>query len=86
MEAVEEIAWCENLWNSLHHGATWGIPRTGLMFRKESTRNALVLYMRMPYVEGMPGTEEELRERQDGELLAVRERFTLLGIEVLDET
>jgi hypothetical protein len=56
------------------------------MFQKQSTRNALVLIERMPHMEGMPITPEQLRELQDDDLIATRQRFALMGVEVPDET
>jgi len=87
MVTTEAVQWCEMLWNSMKDGGTWGIPRTGLMFRKDSERRALVLYMRMPHDPlVMEVTAEEVREHQDAELAATRDHFAQLGVEVLDET
>ena len=30
----QNIQWCQNLWQSIKLGGVWGIPRSGLMFRK----------------------------------------------------
>lgn len=86
MAEAEAVQWCEMIWNSLREGGSWGIPRTGLIFQKQASRNALVLVKRAPHDAGLPITERRLREMQDGDFEATREHFAELGVEVLDET
>ena len=86
MTNEEEVAWCEGVWNMLRHGGVWAVPRSGLLFQKQSTRNALVLTERIPHHPEMPCTPEELREQQDEEVVELRKRFVQVGIDVLDET
>lgn len=86
MTLQEEVAWCEGIWNMLKPGGVWAIPRSGLIFKKDAVSASFVLIERMPHIEGMPVTPEQLREIQDGDLLATRERFALMGVKVPDAT
>jgi len=86
MERDEQVDWCEHFWNMINDGGIWAVPRSGLMFRKDETRSALVLYDRMPHHEDMEITAYQLRAIQDGDLRAIRDRFSELGILVVDET
>ena len=85
-ELSPEAQWCRNLFNSLTEGGVWGIPRSGLMFRKQDGK--LVLYERMPWMAEMDGVISEfgLRLQQDRELDDNRRYFGEAGIEIIDET
>lgn len=86
MTSEEEVAWCQGLWNSLNDGGVWMLPRSGLIFEVDKTKNRLLLKQRIPHRAEMPFTEEELLEQQDEEVAAARERFSQFGVEVLDNT
>jgi hypothetical protein len=74
--------WARNMWAMLADGGVWGVPRCGLMYRKDG--NSLVLYARMPWEEGMPMTEEELIEFQAWDHAGVTEMFAGIGVEVTE--
>ena len=80
LHSMEIKAWCRNMFAALKDGGVWGIPRSGVVFRKEG--DALVLAESMPYDPAMPLTEDQFREQQDGEFETVREHFAAAGIEV----
>lgn len=77
------LAWCRMHFDMLKEGGVWGIPRSGLMFRKEAGK--LVLFAEMPWMPEMEGTitPEELREQQDEEFEANRRHFGAVGIDVI---
>lgn len=80
MTVEQHVPWCKVTFASLVEGGVWGVPRSGLIFRKEG--GALVLAQEMPYDEAMPITPEQLREQQDAEFEQIREHFAAAGIEV----
>lgn len=73
-------AWCRTHFAMMAEGGAWGVPRSGLLFRKQA--GALILYGVMPYDERMPITAEQLREQQDGEYDGIRQAFEAAGIVV----
>jgi hypothetical protein len=79
-EVAQHVAWCRSMFDSCREGGVWGIPRSGLVFRKE--RGAFVLHQVMPHEPGMPITEQELREQQEDELESMRAHFGAAGVEV----
>ena len=80
---LADVLWCRALFASLTAGGVWGVPRSGLLFQKDGDR--LVLTARMPYDPEMPITEDELREQQDSDVAAIRSRFELAGIDVVEQ-
>lgn len=42
-ESPEVLAWCRNLVNTIRHGGSWGIPRSGVIFRIDKEKQRLVL-------------------------------------------
>jgi IMP dehydrogenase/GMP reductase len=76
------VEWARMHWAMLAEGGIWGLPRSGLTFRKLDGR--LVLLDRMPWSEGMPLSQEELREYQDDDFAGVRLMYAQLGIEVVE--
>lgn len=78
------VRWCANLFASIKDGGAWGVPRSGLIYRKRG--GALVLVARMPHDPALPITAEQLAEMQQSDIDATREHFTAAGIEVKDET
>jgi len=74
--------WARNMWAMLKDGGVWGVPRSGLMYRKEDGR--LVLYTRMPWFTGLSVTPEILAERQDEDHAGIVALFKDIGVEVID--
>lgn len=87
-KAAEDVEWCRTMFESLAEGGVWGIPRSGVIFRKEG--EALVLHATMPWMPAMLGrlTPEQLKAQQEGEFQAVKHYFEAAGIPVRrqDET
>jgi hypothetical protein len=73
-------AWCSDLFESLAEGGVWGVPRSGLVFRKDD--GALVLIEQMPHFPGMPMTAAELTDAQDADFAAIRREFERAGVPV----
>lgn len=85
--AVSEAAlFCENLWRMLLDGGHWGVPRSGLMYRKDEAAMQLVLFHRLPWEAEMPMTPEQLREQQDSDHAMNVEMFGMVGVTVIDAT
>lgn len=78
---MQHLMWCQMIWDRINDGGVWAVPRSGLVFRKEEAAKRLVLVERMPFDEGMPGTEDDLRLYQDSDIEAIRKRFRLIGVE-----
>jgi len=78
--------WASNVWGMLTDGGVWGVPRCGLMYRKEEEAKRLVLYARMPWEEGMPMTREELIEFQTDDHEGIVRMFGSIGVEVVDDS
>jgi hypothetical protein len=88
-----EVRWSRNHFNLLRLNAIWGIPRSGLVFKKVSLFE-LALDSVMPwsneigqgYQRGMdvPRNAKELRRYQQQEFETISLRFTAAGIEVTD--
>jgi hypothetical protein len=72
--------WCRSIFALVAEGGTWGVPRSGLLFRKQDGK--LVLYAEMPYDPAMPITPEQLREQQDSEFESIRRHFAAADVEV----
>jgi hypothetical protein len=85
MSATDTL-WCRNVWQMLNDGGVWGVPRSGLMYRKDEAAMQLVLYARMPHDPEMPMTAAQLREQQDSDHEANREQFAVIGVTVTDES
>jgi hypothetical protein len=79
----EHIAWSRKTFDSLNEGGVWGIPRSGLMFRRRG--DTLVLFEAMPWSEGMPITGTQLIEQQESDYRAVKRHFEAAGITVIRE-
>lgn len=80
MSEYEHAEWCAELFRVMSQGGVWGIPRSGLVFRKEGT--SLVLVSEMPWSEEMSVTKQQLHAAQLEEFEVVRENFGRAGIEV----
>src|SRR4051794_40427868 len=78
----QHVTWCRRHFEMMADGGTWGIPRSGLVFRKEGYR--LILMSMMPWMEEMEGviTPEQLHEQQEADYEANRVHFEAAGITV----
>ena len=72
--------WATKLWAMLNEGGIWGIPRSGLVFRKEG--QLFILQDRMPYLEGMPYTEADWLELQADDIEGVTNMMAGIGVTV----
>jgi hypothetical protein len=72
--------WCRHLFDMLADKGVWGIPRSGLVFQKQG--DALVLVDRMPYMEGLPISDEQFVEQQDNDYKETCENFGAAGVKV----
>ena len=77
---LSHAEWCRRMFESLREGGIWGVPRSGLMFRKDGDK--LVLCAQMPHEESMPLDANELRTYQDADYEAIRWHFKVAGITV----
>lgn len=88
------VAWYKHLFDCLVEGGTWGVPRCGLVFKKE--KGKFVLIERMPYLPEMseafsmgadvPPTPSALLQYQQTDVDAITAHFRAAGIEVEDRT
>jgi hypothetical protein len=88
-----EVEWSRNHFSLLALNAIWGIPRSGLVFKKVS-HSELALDSLMPWTEEMgkafadgfdvPPDAHELRRHQIMDFETLSERFTAAGIEITD--
>lgn len=76
--------WCQQLVSLLAEGGTWGVPRSGLVFRKRS--GCLVLIGRMPHNAAMKMSVAELADHQDKDFALLKRNFEAAGIRMRDET
>jgi hypothetical protein len=74
------VEWSRQHFELMADGGMWGVPRSGLMFRKEGDK--LVLTTLMPWQEGMPITAKELQEQQDNEYEDIKRHFEAAGVTV----
>lgn len=78
------VNWSRNHFGMMHEGATWGVPRSGLVFTRRG--NELHLVLRMPHDPAMPITAPELKKFQDADFEGVKENFGAAGVVVVDQT
>lgn len=88
-----EVRWSRNHFNLLAINAIWGVPRSGLVFRKVSLFE-LALDSVMPWSEeigqgyqrGMdvPRTAKDLRRYQQSDFETIASRFVAAGVDVTD--
>jgi hypothetical protein len=88
-----EVRWSRNHFNLLSINALWGVPRSGLFFKKVSLFE-LALDSVMPWwneigqgaQRGMdvPRNAKELRRYQQSDFETIAKRFTAAGVEVTD--
>jgi hypothetical protein len=84
VDDARDTAWCQGIMRSLADGGIWGVPRSGLIFTKRGDK--LVLTSRMPHMDGLPMTPADLVQYQRDDYELIKERFTLAGFEVEDDT
>jgi hypothetical protein len=82
--APSEVEWCEGVFRMLKDGGTWGVPRSGLIFQRQG--ESFHLISKMPFMDGMPGTPEDLAEYQADDFAAIKARFDRAGIKMDDRT
>ena len=79
------VAWCRNHFRiMMTEGGTWGVPRSGLMFRRQGNR--LELIARMPHHPDMPCSPAQLHEQQQSEFDNTKLHFEAAGVNVVDRT
>lgn len=88
-----EVRWSRNHFDLLAINAVWGIPRSGLNFRKASTEE-LQLFSVVPWNDQIgeyvppgytfPVNAKNWRRYQQSDFEAISERFVAAGIKVTD--
>ena len=69
------------LWNMLNEGGVWGVPRSGLMFRKEGM--TFVLQARMPWDPEIPLSSEEWEDFQESDISGIATMMAAIGVTVI---
>jgi hypothetical protein len=84
------VEWSRRHFALMGDGGMWGVPRSGLIFRRAG--DFLILHAVMPYMEEMVGTvtPEQLHEQQVAEYETIAAYFEAAGVpvrgrELLDE-
>jgi hypothetical protein len=77
---VQDIEWSANQFRLLNEGGVWGVPRSGLLWQRRG--DELVLINRMPWMEEMPITPEQLKEQQDADVKIIAEHMRAAGVQV----
>jgi hypothetical protein len=81
-----DILWCQRTFALMDLGGIWGIPRCGLIFRKESASPPLLkLVGVLPHAVEMPMSAEELLAFQREELAVTKRAFKEAGITIEGE-
>lgn len=88
-----EVEWSRNHFRLLAINGVWGVPRSGLVFRKVS-ESEFALDNLMPWSEDMgrgfeygfsvPPTKDKLLEYQRDDFNCIAKRFTAAGIKMTD--
>ena len=73
-------SWCRQLFDSMKDGGIWGIPRSGLVFRKSGDQ--LVLVDTMPHDPAMTVSPKQLKAAQESDYRATARHFGAAGITV----
>lgn len=81
---ASDVSWCLQTFKMLAVGGVWGVPRSGLIFRKSEEPLVMELQSVMPYDESMPLSEEEFHEYQHDDFNVIKYAFKQAGIEVRD--
>lgn len=69
-EPEDVLNWCRNLVRVLQHGAVWGIPRSGVVFKIDKHKKCLIL---------------KVGQEIDPDFIATRRVFAQIGWDVLTE-
>jgi len=72
--------WASAMWSMLNEGGIWGVPRSGLVLRKEG--NLFIVQDRMPWVPIMPWSEAEWLQMQEDEIKDLTAMFAGIGVTV----
>lgn len=83
---AENRQWAISMWAMLKDGGNWALPRSGLLYRKESAAAELVLVARMPWDDQLPVDEFEWVTKQQNDHDGVKLMMSTIGVEVTDET
>jgi hypothetical protein len=75
------VRWCKRLFDGLKDGAIWGVPRSGMIFRRHGDK--LVWEEQMPHMADMPISATQLEEQQEREFESISAHFGAAGIKVL---
>jgi len=78
----EHIAWCRQTFDMIKDGGIWGIPRSGLIFKKTGPAQ-LTLVDQMPWSKDMPISQAQLLMQQNSEFVDTVRYFGAAGIEVI---
>ena len=76
----DHVRWCRDLFRELSDGASWGIPRSGMLFTRQGAE--LVLTSQAPWTSRIRGTAADWKDAQDEEFKNTREHFAAAGITV----
>jgi hypothetical protein len=92
MRKEDEMRWDRMTFAMLRDGGTWGVPRSGLIFKKAVDH--LELHDIMPFMPEMktallngadvPGSAEELKRYQRQDFTKIQNSFNAAGIEISD--
>jgi hypothetical protein len=80
----EDIEWSHRTFSMMAEGGTWGVPRSGLIFKRKE--NSLILTCRMPWKAEMPLSAIELKTQQDSDYGIIKRHFEAAGVTVSDES
>lgn len=72
--------WASSMWAMLREGGVWGVPRSGLVFRKEGS--LFILQDRMPWMEEMPWSKVDWEEIQRDDIDGISAMFASIGVTV----
>jgi hypothetical protein len=81
----EHVEWCRRQVNMIRVGGVWGIPRSGLIFTRTG-EDELTLTQRMPWIDGMPITPDQLADQQQDEYDETARHMRAAGITMIDAT
>ena len=78
------IEWSRGVFNALHDGGVWAVPRSGLIFTKRG--RMFVLTSRMPWAPVMPMPRDELETMQKADFEMISLHMLAAGVPVSDST
>lgn len=80
-----DIQWSRKHCNLLKVGGTWGVPRSGLFFKKTG-EHSIALYNKMPFDPNMSVDKDTLDRIQKEDFECIARHFRAAGITVEDKT